>query len=143
MADQRIKGQEVEVLVVLDGKVQSTITDVRSFEIAVQIELLKEGYLGETTDRRDDIFKGVSGKIELHYENKDIFDLIKALVNRARRQTPGTKVNVKATLRFPNGDRPRIILQDVYFGEVPLNFGSRADYGTVSLTFESSNFSVL
>jgi len=139
MADARIKGQEVEVLIVLNGQVQNTITDVRSFEVGFQMEILKEGYLGETTDRRDDIFRGTRGKIDLHYENKDVFGLIMAIVDRARRQSPGTKVNIKATLRFPNGDRPRVIIKDVYFGEIPLAFGSRSDYGTLGLEFEAAD----
>jgi len=143
VADQRIKGQEVEVLLVVNGKVQSTITDVRSFEVAAQLEILREGYLGETVDRRDEIYRGVRGRMELHYENKDIFDLIQTFVNRARRAEPGTKVNIKATLNFPNGQRPRVLIQDAYFGEVPLSFGSRSDYGTMSLEFESSNFKAL
>jgi hypothetical protein len=143
VADQRIKGQEVEVLMVLNGSVQNTITDVRSFEIAIQTELLREGYLGEKTDRRDEKFNGVRGRMELHYENKDIFDLIQSIVDRATRQSPGTKINVKATLNFPNGDRPRVLISDVYFGEVPLSFGGRGEYGTVALEFEASGYKTI
>lgn len=143
MADQRIKGQEVEVLMVVDGVVQNTITDVRSFEISVQTEILREGYLGEKTDRRDEKFNGVTGRIELHYENKDVFDLIQSIVNRATRQSPGTKVNVKATLNFPNGERTRVLIPDVYFGEFPLNFGGRGEYGTLGVSFEASNYKTI
>lgn len=138
--DQRVKGQETEVLLVLDGKVQNTITTIKSFEIAFQLEILKEGYLGETTDRRDEIFRGVRGKLELHINNQDIFDLVQSVVDRAQRRTSGVKVNVKSTINFPNGQRPRIIIPDVSFGEVPLNFAGRSDYGTVSLDWEASNF---
>lgn len=138
--DQRAKGQETEVLLVLDGKVQNTITTIKSFEIAFQLEILKEGYLGETTDRRDEIFRGVRGKLELHINNQDIFDLVQSVVDRAQRRTSGVKVNVKSTINFPNGQRPRIIIPDVSFGEVPLNFAGRSDYGTVSLDWEASNF---
>lgn len=139
----RIKGQEVEVVIVVDGSPQRSITAIRSFELSFQQEIMSEGYLGETTKRRDAIFNGMSGKIDIHLENDDIFDLIQKLVDKARRRTAGIKVNIKATLRFPNGDRPKIIIPDVEFGEFPLSFGSRSDYGSVSLSFEAAEYSVL
>lgn len=140
---QRIKGQETEVLLIVDNEPKETITDVRSFEVAVQMELLREGYLGETTDRRDDIFRGTRGRMTLHIENDDIFDMFKQIIDRARRREPGTKINIKTTLNFPNGDRPRLQIEDCFFGEIPLVFGSRSDYGEVTLEFESANFEVL
>jgi len=143
MAEQRIKGQEVEVLLVLKGQPLDTITDVRSFEMAAQMELLREGYLGETTDRRDDVYRGVRGRMELHFENADVFRLMREVIDRARRREPGTKVNVKATLNFPSGERPLVLIQDVFFGEIPMTFGGRTEYGTISLEFEAQDFSVL
>lgn len=136
---QRIKGQEVEVILIVDGQPQSTITDVRSCEVALQTEIQREGYLGETTDRRDSVFRGARGRMELHIENDDVFDLFSTIVNKARRRTPGTRINVKATLQFPNGDRKLVIFPDAEFGELPLNFASRTDYGSVTLDFESSS----
>jgi hypothetical protein len=65
------------------------------------------------------------------------------IVDKARRRTPGTKINVKATLNFPNGERPRVVIPDVEFGELPLNFGSRSDYGAVTLDFEASEAQVI
>jgi len=143
MSSQRIKGQEVELQFVVDGKVQDTITAFRSFEIAAKLEQKEEAYLGEKTNRYDEMFNGVRGRAEFHTENKDVFTLIQSIIDRATRRTPGTQINVKATLNYPNGDRPRILLQDVFFGEIPLGFGSRADYGAVSLDFSCSNFKVL
>lgn len=136
---QRIKGLEVEAILVADGVVQDTITDVRSFEVAFQTEILREGYLGETTDRRDEVFRGVRGRMELHFENRDVFTLFAKIVDRARRRTPGTRINIKATLNFPNGQRPKVIINDAFFGELPMNFASRTDYGTVGLEFEASD----
>lgn len=134
---QRIKGQEVSITIVADSQPLTTITDVRSFEMSWQLEVLKEGYLGETSDRRDSIFRGIKGKLDLHIENADIFNLIQALLDKAQRRTPGVVINIKATLAFPNGNRPKVVVQDAEFGELPLSFGSRADYGTVSLDFEA------
>lgn len=136
---QRIKGQETEVILLVDGVPQNTITDVRSFEMALQLATTDEGYLGETTNRKDSIFNGARARMELHIENDDVFDLMTAITDKARRRTPGTRINVKTTLNFPNGDRKRIVIPDVEFGEIPLNFASRADYGTVSLEMMASD----
>lgn len=139
----RLRGQEVEVLLVVNGVTQTTITDVRSFEFEFQTEIQSEGYLGETTNRRDSIFNGVRGRMELHFENADVFNLAKSIVDKARRRTPGVKINVKATLNFPNGDRPRVIIPDAEFGAIPFAFGSRTDYGTVGLDFEAAEANVI
>lgn len=143
MADQRIKGQEVEVLLVVGGQARDTITDVRSFELALKFDLLQEGYLGETTDRYDEIFRGARGRMELHIENETIFTFFTSVLDRAQRRVPGTQINIKATLNFPNGDRPRVIIQNAFFGEMPLGFGSRSDYGAVTLEFSSSDIRVI
>jgi hypothetical protein len=76
----------------------------------------------------------------LHIENEDVLNFMRSIVDRARRREPGTQVNIKATLNFPNGDRPRIQMNNVFFGEIPFAFGSRSDYGEVSLEFEASDF---
>ena len=140
---QRIKGQEVEVLLVVNGEPQAALFDIKSFEMAFQQEILSEGYLGETTNRRDSIFKGISGRFEAHVENQEFLTFFTTLVDKARRRAPGTQINLKVTLNFPNGDRPRILIPDAEFGELPLNFGSRQDYGSVSITFEAAEASVL
>lgn len=140
---QRIKGQEVEIILVSGGTPLVNITTVRSFEVAFQTEILREGYLGETTDRRDSIFKGVRARVGLHIENQDILALFLQVIEKARRRTPGFQINVKVTLNFPNGQRPRLMIPDVEFGELPFNFGSRSDYGEVTLDMEAAQASVI
>lgn len=140
MADQRIKGQEVEVLLIVDGQVEDTITDVRSFAVTLKFDRLQEGYLGESTDRYDEIFRGVQGAMEMHFENEDVFTFFQSIVDRAKRRTPGTQINIKATLNFPNGDRPRVVMKDMFFADVPMAFSDRASYGTVNLDFAGSDF---
>ena len=143
MAQQRIRGQEIEVLVVVNGAPKTNMTSVRSFEVTLNTEVMSEGYLGETTERKDSIYKGVSGKIELHFDNQEVMKVYQAIVDKARRRTPGTKINIKATLNFPGGQRPRVLISDCEFGPMPLSFGSRSDYGTASLDFEASDVSFM
>lgn len=136
---QRIKGQEVEVLVVVNGAPKTNMTSIRSFEVTLNTEVMSEGYLGETTERKDSIFKGISGRIELHFDNQEVMKVYQAIVDKARRRTPGVKINIKATLNFPGGQRPRVMLPDVEFGPMPLNFSSRSEYGSATLDFEGSD----
>jgi hypothetical protein len=140
---QRIKGQEVELLFVEDNVPLTSISDIRSFDMAAELEILKEGYLGETTDRRDSVYRGYHGKMDVHFENRDILDFMRRLIDKARRRTPGVRVNCKVTLAFPGGDRVRILLKDMSFGEIPLSFGSRADYGMISLDFSGEDYNQL
>jgi len=139
MPNLRVKGQDVEVAVLQAGEQVAALTDVRSFEVTPQIETTQEGYLGETTDRYDDIFKGVSLSMEVHLETQDIFKFWTAVLDRAQRRDPTLTINIKATLNFPNGETPRLVLKDVYFGPMPLNFGGRSEYGSVRIEGKCSN----
>lgn len=140
---QRIKGQEVEVLLVVDGAPKTSITAVKSFEIEFQLDILTEGYLGETSSRRDEVFNGISGSLEFDMENGDLLDVAQQIIDRARRRTPGTVINIKAALNFPNGVVRRIVAKDVYFSAIPVSFGARDEYGTVTLDFEAMDYSFL
>lgn len=138
-ASQRVKGQEVQVLIVDDKIVQDTITAIKNFEVTFQLEILKEGYLNEVSDRRDEIYRGMVGKMDIHIETKAVFSLIESIVGRAIRRTPGKVINIKATLNMPNGDRPRIMIPNVFFGDIPVGFGDRAQYGAMTLSYESGS----
>ena len=140
---QRIKGQEVEIVVLVNGEPRENLTLARSLSFAFKTEILQEGYMGETTDRYDSVFKGVSGSIEFHFQDAAPFAVISDLVNKARRREAGTRVNIKATLNFPAGRRVRVIIRDAEFGELPIDFGSRSDYGTFKLDFGASDAQIL
>ncbi len=140
---QRIKGQEVSINVIVDNVIQASIVDIRDFEVTPKLEILEEKYLGMTTNLYDEIFNGVSGHLEIHFETQDVFNLIQSVIDRAQRRTPGVVVNIKATLQFPNGDRPRVSINNAFFGSFPIKFGSRTDYGTIGIDFESGTVQVL
>ncbi len=140
---QRIKGQEIEIVMTVDGAPQENLTNARSLEFAFKTELIQEGYIGETTDQYDTIFKGISGRIEFHMSNPEAFNIVARILEKARSRQPGTRFNVKVTLNFPNGARVRVIIPDVEFGELPFAFGSRADYGTFNIEFGASEAQVL
>ena len=138
MPSYRVRGQEVSVQVVQNGKIVAELTDVKSFDVEFQMDVMKEGYLGEFTDRRDDMFKGISGKIEFHIENNAPFDFINAIVQRSQSRVKGTQFNVQSTINLPNGQVKRLLVNDIFFSSIPVNVGSRSDYVTYSLPYEAA-----
>lgn len=140
---QRIKGQELNIVFVSPTGVEESINAVQSCEFEAQMDILSEGYLGETTERKDDIFKGMHGKITFHVDTSAWFTLAGRIIDRAQRRTPGVQFNLIGTFNFPNGQRARMVLQDIYFGAIPTNTGSREDYVEATLDFECSQYRVL
>jgi len=140
MAD-RITGQDNEILIIQDNKPLQNITNVKSFEVTFMFEMKEEGYLGQKSDRFDEFFKGIKGRIELHTANEGVLDLVGAIYSRATTRTTGTRINFKSTLNFPNGARPRLSFNDASFGDVPFNFPARTDYGVFTLDWSCSEFS--
>lgn len=143
MTQERLRGEDTEVMLIANGQQQDLITDIKSLEITLELQILSEGYLGETTMRKDDIFNGVSGRIEMHTSDAAVFTLLQLIMDRARRRAPGSRVNIKATFRFPNGQTARCMLPNVKFGQIPLSFSERAAYGSVSLSFENEDLTIL
>src|SRR5579862_8592571 len=116
MPAQRIKGQEVQVLFVRASALEDTLTDTQDFEFEPKIELKEAGYLGETTNRHDEIFNGCKFTGTLHLHSQLWFSYNQAIIARARRQVPDTVFNISAVWNFPNGDTPTVLLPDVHFG---------------------------
>lgn len=138
MPSYRVRGQEVSVQVVQNGKIVAELTDVKSFDVEFQMDVMKEGYLGEFTDRRDDMFKGISGKIEFHIENNAPFDFINAVVQRSQSRVKGTQFNVQSTINLPNGQVKRLLVNDIFFSNIPVNVSGRSDYVVYSLPYEAA-----
>jgi len=138
MPSYRVRGQEVSVQVVQDGKIVAELNDVKSFDVEFQMDVMTEGYLGEFTDRRDDMFKGISGKIEFHIENNAPFDFINAVVQRSQSRVKGTQFNVQSTVNLPNGQVKRLLVNDIFFSSIPVNVSGRSDYVTYSLPYEAA-----
>lgn len=139
MSDQRIAGQDTEVTVVVAGTPITTIRAIKSFDITWKMTIKSEEYIGETSPRKDDFFEGLSGKIELDMEDTDVLTLIQTIQTRAQNRAISTKIGIKSTLQFPDGDRAIINVPDAFFGDIPVSFGSRTDYGKVTLSWEASN----
>ena len=127
-SSQRVKGQEVSLVILVNGDLQNQLTDIQNFTFTPKLRKLEQGYLGETAQRYDEIFDGCEIEFEFHVHSNDWVDYFQAIFDRARRRTPDTIFNVTATLFFPNGDTPVCKFPDIKFGDMPVNVGSRGDY---------------
>lgn len=71
MASQRVLGQNVSVIIIQDSDILDEVNCVRSFSFTYELEIKDEGYIGETTNRKDSVFKGIKLDMELHTNRSD------------------------------------------------------------------------
>lgn len=124
----RLRGQDVTITIVANGVVQNELTDISSFNCTINLELLESAFLGETTSRYDEAYKGSHFDFEMQHHSQDNITFNQAIINRARRITPNTVINVTATMVFPNGDTPTWTWPNSFFGEIPVGTASQKDY---------------
>lgn len=138
MSAPRFIGQDTNLMLVKDGQPLSQITAVASFEFTAQITTLSRGYLGETVERKDEVFKGISGQLELHDSNGEVLKLMFDIMERARsREAPRLIINAKTTIKFPaTGLRGIVTLSDLKFGDLGLSVSGREEYGATRFPFE-------
>jgi hypothetical protein len=134
VADLRIRGDEVQVVVTSGGELEMTLTAIRSFEITDNFTLISQGYLGEKSERKDFIFTGSSFNFEAHLSKREWFQFKQALRAKAQRQTPTVIFSISGIFTFPDGSQIAETLPNCSFGDVPQTVGSRNDYVTVRLS---------
>lgn len=139
----RLKGQETQVAFVSANGTEDSVADVKSFDIQFDRDILSEGYLGQTTEQKDDIFKGVSGKVEFHIRKASSLDLIRRMNEKTKNRLPGEQFEIVSTLTFPDGERRRILIPDAKFGSIPLSVSSRDDYVTVTFDYSADDGVIL
>lgn len=133
MSDQRLRGQEVVINIVADGELEDTLTSIVEFNDEDQFEIKTQGYLGETTNRGDDIYNGTKFDFVLHLRTKRFWEFKQLIKDRATRKRPDLVFNVTVTSFFGNGDAPTITYPDVKWGPIPKNIPSRGDYVKVKM----------
>ncbi len=135
---QRVRGQESEVRMIKDGVLYDTITKITNFNAELMLEVISQGFLGGTTEEKDEIFNGVKYGFEAQLDGPEWFDMEMAILKRAQRLTPDVQFTVVSTLYFPDGRTRIIVIPDAKFGAIPLTIGSRKDYVTVKIDGEAS-----
>jgi hypothetical protein len=137
MADTlRLRGDEVQLRLTQNGVLLRTLTAIKSFDVILKIEKKTEGFIGEGTMRHDMQFQGVAGTIVFQPESQEALQLAFAIRDRASRRVAQSAVHINAVFvaEFPNGDRPRMSVTDMQFGDIPFNVAGREQY--VSMTFD-------
>lgn len=145
MADElRIKGQEMQVRITKGGELKRTLTAVESLTFTVKVDILRKSYLGETTDRRDDIYRGVALELSIDSESPEVIELLEAIRDRASRRTSAaeTQINVTFSMAFQQ-KRKRISIPDLHFQDPGLSVSGRDAYVPLKLTAEAVDFKVI
>lgn len=138
----RLRGQEVQLRLTQAGKLLRTITAIENATWTVLMDILRKGYLGETTERRDDMYKGTKFEFGFDPESKDPFIMVGLLRDRAQRRTSqaSAQVNAVFTCNFPNGQRPRVTIPDLKFQDPSLAFANRDSYAGFRFQCEAEDF---
>jgi hypothetical protein len=144
MPAQRIKGQEVSIAITLDGALQTQIDTIQSADIEMELDLLQEGYIGETSDRVDSVYKTISISVTGHANSQAYIELADAIARRAQRRSGGAlRIDLVGTFAFPNGDFPSLVIPDVFFESIPFNIGGRDEYVEFTLSGRGSNYTII
>lgn len=132
----RIKGQEVALGFTSPSGDEDPFGEVKSFEFELDIELLREGYLGKTAEAFDDIYNGVTGNAELHLSAKEYFVFTEKVQDRAERRTAaGGTFTVTGSFAFPDGSRARLTFENIFFGAMPVKVSDRKSYVAVTVNW--------
>ena len=141
---QRLKGQETVVTILKDGELQLRIDSISDAEVTFELEILEEGYLGETSNRFDSIFNGMTIRATGHLTNTQLITLADAIVSRAQRRAGGAvRVDMAMSLVFPGGDLVTIAIPDAQFQSIPISDGGREEYVEWTLEAKASEFELI
>ncbi len=140
----RIRGEQVQVKVIKGGKdILLSERAVVSLEYTPKQEIMEQGFLGETTNRHDEVYKGCSGTLTLQFSDKSVNKFIRDLNDRSRRAVAQFKVNITAVENYPDGDVGKLLFPDVKFGGQAKSYGSRDSYGQITLPWACDDYKVL
>ena len=135
------KGQNCTLTMLKDGAADPSIANVRDASFQYENEIQKDGYLGEKTDRRSQVFSGVTGKLTMNYESKNALLILEAVKQRAQ-----DNLIVDFTIKFQietSDGTATVVIPNVAFGPIPVNFGSRSEKSTIELSFEAEDATIL
>ncbi len=129
MGQQRLKGQEVFVSVIIDNKVDDKIGPFLDLDITLRKEILEGQYLGETTVQFDDVFNGCTFTLKYHLRAAAILRLIDRDIRRARYQTGAAlRFDMAAVMLIPGVVPVSYVFRDVRFADHKLTFPDRKSY---------------
>jgi hypothetical protein len=136
---QRLKGQEIQFRVLQDNTLLDALTATGGVKEEMQLEMKEDGFIGETTDRYDEVFKG--WKVDM--SNMQVFSadwarFQQAVEQRARRITPGTIFNAVRVDSYSDGSQVIYTYTNLTFGPIPTDAAGRTEFVKVSLSMGCS-----
>ncbi len=137
--DLRLRGQEVELRMFADSVLEDSISLVSSFDETFKLEKKEDGFLGEVTNRYDDIFNGIDGKLDVQVNTAAWMPFQQAIKARAQRRTPAVRFNLVRTDFYANGETAIVTYADVKFGPMPTSVAGRGEFVKVSIDFSCSD----
>ena len=145
MAETRIRGQEVTIRISRGAKPERTITAIKDFTIQLDLEKIEEGYLGERSKRKDMIYNGVSGSFSVEMESQELLEFVQNIKERAQRvaNVNDERINAVGSFAFPDGTRPKVLIKDMVFGNIPINSPGREAYVSVNFDFSAADASFI
>lgn len=137
--DLRLRGQEVELRMFTGGVLEDSLLLVASFDETFKLEKKEDGFLGERTNRYDDIFNGVDGKLDVQVNSAAWMPFQQAIKARAQRLTPLVQFNLVRTDFYANGETAIVTYADVKFGPMSTSVAGRGEFVKVSIDFSCSD----
>lgn len=134
----RLQGQDVSIRFVKSGTVIGEVTAIGSMNSTVDIEIKQDAFLGEATDRFDNVVHGYSGDAEFQLEGAAWVAMQESVIARADRSEPDLVFNVIETEIHPNGDTVITTFMDVAFGAQAKSVASRGDFVKIKLDWKCS-----
>lgn len=138
--DLRIRGDQVQILVVVGNQVSKAFSNIKNFDMTPRGKVTEENYLGQNAPQFDDIFMGVKGGFEIHITGTDYYLFQDIVKKRQQRITPDVQINIAGVFTFPDGTQVKRTIPDVKFGDLPENVGGRDQKISVKLDFQASDF---
>lgn len=144
MPELRIRGSETALRVTSGGIIQRTFTAIENWTWTVFSEILQKGYVNETTDRYDTIYKGTGIDFNLDPQSADSFLLMQTIADRGARRgaQSDTQINVAFTANFPDGRRPRVVITDLNIADPSIGAQNRDAYVSQKLNGKASFFKI-
>ena len=143
MSLPRLKGQQVEIRFIKGGKIWQAYTNIVSYSVRPKLRVLEQGFLGETTNRHDEVFDGATGNISFHCDRKEAETLIQDVIDRAKGDIATFAINIVETNYYPGGDTVKFIYPDVKISDPEKNASGRGDYVTLGFTWSVDNRKLL
>lgn len=143
MADElRLRGQEVQLRITQGGVILRTLVNIENLTWTILAEILRKSYLGQTTEQKDDIYKGTKVEFGFDLTSKEPFVMVAALRDRMQRRTAqaGAQVNLRFTCNLADGTRPRITIPDLKFQDPSFAIQNRESYAGFRFQCEAEDF---